>query len=136
MYLADIKHFFFPKSCFICRQTCQHFLCTSCDNRSKNTDACKICAAVIDKNKCECCLNNDFEFKSTYALYNNDLYFKIIVYAIKNGHISLLKYLSLKLAQNFKDFLAINNLPMPDLLLPIPLNNKKTRVWRNYQFGI
>ena len=125
MLLSNIKDFFYEKLCFICRQKCQHFLCLNCENISKNINACKVCAASLTNNKCECCLNNDFKFQSTYALYTNDLYFKIIIYAIKNGHISLLKYLSLHLAQNFQESLFINNLPKPDLLLPIPLNNKK-----------
>ncbi len=145
-FIKNSKNLYFsiiPFYCAGCKKKCVDYLCKNCLiylNAVKLSSTCKVCAnhlenlgyAELENNYfintkvlCNACVEYNYVFNSTFELFEHDIKFKTLIYAVKHGNISLLKYLAGLLANNYKSFLSENNISMPDLIIPVPISNKK-----------
>ncbi len=82
---------------------------------------------------CPACASNNYVFTHTTTLLPFNVQSKLMLYAVKNGHISLLKHLSYLLANKYQNKLKLNLLNnQPDLIIPIPIQEKRL-YQRGYQ---
>jgi ComF family protein len=151
MYFKKCMHTIFPYACACCTCETDDLICNNCagqlfkdKQKSPLTPViCNVCAHPLDivttnyinnnaKNICPACLNNNYVFVHTTALFLFNVQSKLILYAIKNGHINLLRYLSRLAAEKYKQNLNVLTLNKPDLIIPVPIHTKRL-YQRGYQ---